>query len=451
MESAEDDKIVLGENACILTTHIQQQGIDQVKNLANHPIFKDDTKIVVQPDGHPGAGCVVGLTMTTKCGPKTTGPKFVVPNLIGVDIGCGVIAAKLGKLKHIYFDKFHKFVVNTIPSGFNNNTSLNDAFLSKVFNALRAEKHVELPATYEAFKQDVNNSIALVGAQPCAMNAICSLCGGNHFLELATDENDDVYFIVHSGSRGLGLKVATYFQNLAVHLLYDEQRSASNTLAPERLAKRKQRPVSKKEHKYGKRELYGAELRALAKGSDKSMAFLTGVEADEYICHMKRMQAFALMNRRAILHQVLDYFGLSYKNCEVIESVHNYINFEDGILRKGAISAHTGQSVIIPLNMAAGSIIGVGKGNPETNYSAPHGAGRMFSRSYAKAHLNVVDFKKQMDSAGIWSECVGKSTLDEAPGAYKDPDYIIDKLGASVEITHRLHPIYNFKSDADNQ
>jgi tRNA-splicing ligase RtcB (3'-phosphate/5'-hydroxy nucleic acid ligase) len=372
-------------NLKIFAEGVEQSALDQVNALSEHPAFKDQ-KIRIMPDVHVGAGCVIGFTSTFA--------DKVVPQIVGVDIGCGVDAVCLrtyeGELDNPgFFGMVDDRVRRNIPSGFN----VHSEFPSRYGPNWWAENPILMSKV-----MDVCGRIGLDTDR--VFKSIGTLGGGNHFLELNLDELWRLWAVVHSGSRNFGLRVAKYHQDIA----------------------NKKNPIG-------------------------MMSYLDGDDAKAYIEDMKVAQEYAALNRKALLWAFS--IGLYIRDgkpmiLEEVSSVHNHINFDDGIIRKGAISAHAGEKVIIPFNMRDGSIIAEGLGNDDWNYSAPHGAGRIMGRNAAKRSLSVNEFKETM--AGVWSSCMSEKTLDESPMAYKNKDVVLSMLSGTVKVLHTLKPIYNFKA-----
>ncbi len=413
--------------AIVYTDDIEQEAISQIINLLNQPM-SENSNVRIMPDVHAGAGCVIGYTS------KLTGK--VVPNLIGVDIGCGVSAWKLGKRSSIgeKFDKLDKIIRKHVPSGREINEDFDSAEVKKIYNTLDIKG-----ISWDDFLNNISRICKEVGQEEnYVLRSIGSLGGGNHFIEVDKDENDELWLIFHSGSRNFGLKIAKYHQGIAEQSLLSISKEEFNS-----------RVENIKNTKKGKGiEVAIKTLRkeASQKGKASGLEFLEGNDAQDYYRDMKIAQIYAQLNRRVMASRVLkNMYKLNYYN--PIESVHNYINFSDSTLRKGAISAHAGEEVIIPLNMAEGCIIGIGKGNKDWNESAPHGAGRKMSRTKAKATIRLEDFQTKMKKSGVWSSCIGKSTLDEAPQAYKKADKIISYLENTIDIKLRMKPIYNYKAN----
>lgn len=321
------------------------------------------------PDAHAGAGCVVGTTMTIE--------DKVVPNLVGVDIGCVMEVVNLGNCS-MDFEKLDRVIRERIPSGSALRTSPH-----KYADELRLEELTKPRAVH------MERAVCSVG----------TLGGGNHFIEIDHDEDSGEYFlIIHSGSRKAGLEVAKFHQ---------------------------------KEAARGKPAEVPFEL-----------AFVTGKRMRNYLRDMGIMQEFADLNRRAMAEEIME--GMDWKARDRFSTIHNYIDLDNMILRKGAVSAQKGERLLIPLNMRDGSLICEGLGNPDWNCSAPHGAGRAYSRKDAREKLDLAEFRKDME--GIYSTCISNSTLDESPGAYKSSDEIMEEIGDTVNIVSRLKPVYNFKA-----
>lgn len=377
--------------AYVYADNIEQEAVNQIHAFLDSPAAEGG-HIAIMPDVHAGAGCVVGFTQMLGCDAK------VVPNLVGVDIGCGVSAVALDATK-VDFDKFDRYLRANVPSGFNIRNEIIDPINGNALLLGAGIKDVvhRIWPDFSGPEVDVKTNEVML--------SIGTLGGGNHFIELDRGEDGRLWLVVHTGSRNFGLQVANHHQRVA------------------------------------------EKLRG---GKFGGLAWLDGKERDQYLADLQIAQALAGFNRSTILYVLGNgYFGQKGKT-ESVSSVHNYIGrFEDTspqYVRKGAISAHTGEKVIIPFNMAEGCVIGTGKSNPAWNFSAPHGAGRTMSRSKAKASIDVDRFTKVMRDAGVWSSCVGKETLDEAPMAYKRSKDILEQLKETVEIEQVMRPIYNFKA-----
>lgn len=387
--------------AKVFTDVIDEESISQIITLCNQE-FTSGEKIRMMPDVHAGAGCTIGTTMTI-------GTK-IVPNLVGVDIGCGMETVCI-KEKHIELQKLDKLIYEKIPSGFSARKKPH-RYNSKIdLTKLRCLKRVNIPK---------------------AELSLGTLGGGNHFIEAAKGSHDEIYIIIHSGSRHIGLEVAKYYQNAAVESLKKTpQETVDNLIARLKFE--------------GREKDIQSEITKIENPNSSippHLAYVEGHLFDDYIHDMKIIQNFAYLNRAAMMSEIINGMGLSVT--EQFSTIHNYIDTENMILRKGAVSAREGEKLIIPINMRDGSIICIGKGNPDWNYSAPHGAGRLMSRSTAKQSFTVSEFKKQM--GGIYTTSVNESTLDECPMAYKKMDDIINNIDETAEVINILKPIYNFKS-----
>ncbi|PNR95951.1 RtcB family protein [Petrotoga sp. 9PWA.NaAc.5.4] len=369
--------------AKIFAKSVEEEAIKQIKELCDQDFVKD-SKIRIMPDVHTGIGCVIGTTMTIR--------DKIVPNLVGVDIGCGVEICKLQE-KNMNFDKLDKIIRKEIPSGFN---------IRKIPHSY-VEKTDILNLKCVDFI-DINRAILSIG----------TLGGGNHFIELDKDNESHLYLLVHCGSRFLGKEVAEYYQNLAYSIL-----TGQSTLK-----------IKKKKIKTNQTSI------------PKHLAYLEGEHFHNYLHDMKIIQQYAVLNRKAIIDEIVKNMNLTIT--ERFTTIHNYIDMEHMILRKGAVSAQKGEKLIIPINMKDGSLICIGKGNPDWNYSAPHGAGRLLSRRQAKKILNVDEFTKVMKD--IYTTSVNNKTLDEAPMVYKPLEEIEEIIKDTVEIVTRIKTVYNFKA-----
>jgi len=384
--------------AKVFTDNAESGAIAQIISLLNQG-FAAGSKIRIMPDTHAGAGCTIGTTMTVS--------DKVVPNLVGVDIGCGMETVLL-KDTHVELRRLDKIIHAHIPAGF----------------AIRKKPHPYL---------DEINIVTLRCADHVNLGraelSLGTLGGGNHFIELDRDEEGQLYLVVHSGSRHLGKQVAEYYQNAAVHDLKDKSKEANKRISE----LKKQGQETKIQT-----ELKKFDLRKV----DKNLAFCEGRLLDDYLHDMAMVQRYAELNRRAIIQEIAK--QMSFKIADSFTTIHNYIDLETMILRKGAISAKMGERVLIPLNMRDGSLICIGKGNSDWNFSAPHGAGRLMSRSAAKSSITLAQFEKSME--GIYSTTVAKSTLDESPFAYKPMEEIIANIGDTVDVVKIIKPLYNFKA-----
>ncbi len=384
--------------AKVFTNNLEEEAYAQILELCNQEFVKDSV-IRIMPDAHAGAGCTIGTTMTIQ--------DKVVPNLVGVDIGCGMETIKL-KEREIDLEKLDKVIHEFIPAGFDVRKKQH-SYVKKIdLEKLVCKNHVNIER---------------------AKLSIGTLGGGNHFIEVNKDKDGCLYLVVHSGSRHLGKQVAEYYQNLG----YKEMVKNREHIA---------RIVAELKSQGRENEIQVEIEKIKTEKINKSLAYVEGKSFDDYINDMKLVQYFAVINRKAIVDEII-----SKMNFEIVEqftTIHNYIDIENMILRKGAISAQKGERVLIPINMRDGSLICVGKGNKDWNYSAPHGAGRIMSRRKAKETITLEEFKKTME--GIYSTTVNKSTLDECALAYKPMEEIIENIQDTVEIIDIIKPIYNFKS-----
>lgn len=371
---------------------VEQEAISQVLAMANSPLG-ENAHIRIMPDCHAGAGCVIGTTM------KITDK--VCPNLVGVDIGCGVDLIKTDIDFSNRLDELDNTIRTKIPHGMKvhkteQNCSLFDDLLC-----------------WDKLSKDVQNR---------AKKALGTLGGGNHFIEAYKDG----YIAVHSGSRNIGLAVAKYYQNLAEKRIGERNKKITRELL-------QAIPPTEREAWLKSNKIFIA----------RELCYLTGQDMQDYLHDVAIMQKFANDNRFAMLSAITN--GMKGKIEKHINSIHNYIDIEAMILRKGAISAKDGEILVIPLNMRDGMLICKGKGNEDWNCSAPHGAGRLYSRSKAKELFTVEEYAQEME--GIYTTCVNESTLDEAPFVYKDYKEIMECIEPTVEILERIMPIYNFKAN----
>lgn len=402
-------------SAKIYTDKIDNETISQIINLCNQS-FVETSSIRIMPDCHAGKGCTIGTTMTIA--------DKVVPNLVGVDIGCGVAGIKLDT--ELDLNKLDNVIRGNIPHGFNVHSKSREKLLKDVFK-------IDLTS----IKCNVNTDRAFA--------SVGTLGGGNHFIEVDENSNGETYLIVHTGSRNLGKQIAEYYQNQAIKYCEKKYgRDLSSHIVAYLTARGEQHLIEEtlKAHK------------ANTKKPSNELCYIEGSLMEDYLHDMNIAQKYAIANRVTILADILynyheiktDYtmYCRDVSN-KIIECIHNYIDMESKILRKGAISAKENEMVLIPINMRDGIIIGKGKGNPEWNYSAPHGAGRILSRSQAKQQISLDDFKESMKN--VFTTCVGQSTLDEAPQAYKPIEDILDYIGKTIEVTEVIKPRYNFKSN----
>ena len=394
----------------IFAKTVEQEVYDQLHQLMSVKVFKD-AKVRIMPDTHAGKGCVIGFT-------ANLGDK-VVPNLVGVDIGCNLYVVNLGKinLSNEQLSELDKFIRENVPSGMSANDDKHCVGFAKL--------------------QDLKMWVSLRNVEHL-YRSVGSLGGGNHYLELDKDSHNNIYLCVHSGSRNLGQQVCRYYQAMAVddcNVKSEEVKAKTEQLIAEYKA-----ALRHKEIKDAIREL--REKCAAIEKVPEDLCYLEGAHRDDYLYDMKICQEYAKHNTEEIARRVIDF--LKVDPIEVFHTVHNYIDFEDNIIRKGAIRCNKGEKCIIPLNMASGSIIGIGKGNEDWNCSGPHGAGRLMSRSKAREAISMADFKDAMK--GIFTTSVNESTLDESPMAYKDAGEIIELVKDTIDIVEVIRPIYNFKA-----
>ncbi|MBC1495866.1 RtcB family protein [Listeria welshimeri] len=382
--------------ATVYTDNIDDNTIGQIITLCSQPFVKD-SKIRIMPDTHGGKGCVIGTTMTIQ--------DKIVPNLVGVDIGCGLYVVKLkpGKLK-MSFDKLDKVIRERVPSGSRTHDKAIDDF-------------------------DLDGVIAAIH-RGWASRSIGTLGGGNHFIEV-NQGSDGIYLVIHSGSRVLGKEIAEYHQEVAYKKL-DGLRKELKVAA----TKAKKTGSLKMANDF----MSDRELVKL----DYDLSYVTGSDLENYLNDMEIAQRFAARNRYVMAQIILKAMKWDKAVISSFDCVHNYIDINNHMLRKGATSAQLGEQIIVPLNMRDGSILATGKGNPDWNYSAPHGAGRMLSRSNAKAQISLESYQKAMKD--VWTTSVSKKTIDEAPKAYKSARQLLADVEDTMEIQEIIKPLYNFKA-----
>ncbi len=355
--------------AKVFTDKLEETARRQILSICNLEFLKD-TKIRIMPDVHTGIGCTIGTTMTIK--------DNVIPNLVGVDIGCGIEVSQI-KERRIDLRQLDRIINNYIPSGYNIHNRVVKSFPKlrtlNCYNKLRNISRIE--------------------------KSVGTLGGGNHFIEVNKDKANNLYIAIHSGSRNLGKQVADYYQSLA--------------------------------HR---------RLKQKGEKVPRDLAYLQGKDFDKYIEDMKSCQEYAVLNREIMMDIILN--KLSLNVAEQFTTIHNYIDMDTLTLRKGAVSAQIGEKLIVPINMRDGSLICIGKGNADWNYSAPHGAGRIMSRRQARQTLSMAKFKEAM--RGIYSTSVLPATIDEAPDAYKPVTEILEHIKDTVEVLDTIVPIYNYKA-----
>ena len=382
---------------------IEDEAVEQIRRMCDYE-FTAGSRIRIMPDVHAGMGCTIGTTMTVK--------DKAVPNIVGVDIGCGMYTVSLGKVK-IDMEQMDA-AAHFIPSGMN------------VWDGRKERFDLTDLRCYRG----LNDSRRLE-------RSLGTLGGGNHFIEIDQAADGTKYLVIHSGSRNLGKQVAQFYQHLAIDL------------------------SKGKEEYFARRDALIAEYKAAGRRSEiqaalqtlrweekeaaipEDLCFVYGNYLEDYLYDVEICQRFARRNREVMADIILQRIGLEAANA--FHTIHNYIDTSEMILRKGAIAAHEGERVLIPINMRDGSVLAIGKGNPEWNYSAPHGAGRIMSRSAAKEQLDLEEYRREM--AGIYTTSVNEATLDEAPMAYKSLSDIIGVIRDTVDIIEVLKPIYNFKAN----
>lgn len=393
----------------IFTTNIEQKALDQIHTLIKQPAFSE-CKIRIMPDVHSGSGCVIGFT-------ANLGDK-VIPNIVGVDIGCGMLTVSLGNID-IDFAKLDETIRLKIPSGKNVCAD----------NYPKYTKNESKSLIEQLRCKDLLHDIDWL---ECSLG---TLGGGNHFIEIDTDDSNNKYLIIHSGSRNLGKQVADIYQKLAIKQTFSTKEERSKIIADLKAE--------------GRTNEIQSTLLKLKRKTDipKELCYLEGSDRDDYLHDMRLCQKFATRNREIIAKRICIEMGWNIKEdiffSGAFHTVHNYIDM-DNMVRKGAISAKKNEMVLIPINMKDGCIIAIGKGNEDWNSSAPHGAGRVMSRNKARESISLDEFEKSM--SGIFTTSINESTIDESPMAYKPMHEILENIRDTVDIYKLIHPIYNFKA-----
>lgn len=394
------------KNLKIFTENIEDEALKQIEDLLALPPFMD-CKVRIMPDVHAGNGCVIGFT-------ADLGDK-VIPSIVGVDIGCGMLAILLENII-VDYEKLDLFIRVNIPSGFET----------------YKQKQVDFPLLnkLKCFKElhDVNR----------LENSLGTLGGGNHFIEIDVDEENNKYLVIHSGSRNLGHQVASYYQKLAIKTLKKPEEFIQEQ---QRIIKEYKEIGRKKEIANALRELENKYIAIKSKIPD-NLCYLEKENKEEYLHDMAICQEYATLNRIIMKDKICAFLNVSNEN--YFTTVHNYIDLKNNIVRKGAISAQKDEFLLIPINMRDGCILGKGKGNEDWNCSAPHGAGRIMSRGKARATLSLEDYQKTMQ--GIYTTSINGQTIDEAPFVYKNIDEIVKNIKDNVEIIKIIKPVYNFKA-----
>ena len=392
--------------AIVYTDIIEEVATEQIRQLCDQS-FVEGCSIRIMPDVHAGTGCVIGFTADLG--------QRVIPNIVGVDIGCGMLTVELGK-ETVDYAKLDRVVREFIPAG--------------------SEVHETPAAQFPRLKELLIYS--KLRNLPWIENSLGTLGGGNHFIEVDVDDEGTHYLVIHTGSRNLGKQVADYYQQLAYDILYGL------------INEEEQRRALIAEYKASGRasELQQALLNFRMETEDQipyNLCYLTGEARAAYLHDMAICQEYAAMNRRIIADRILtNLLGRGIDTFHSFQTIHNYIDHESNIIRKGAVSAKLGEQLLIPINMRDGSLLCIGKGNPDWNCSAPHGAGRLFSRGAAKQNFTVEAYAKEMN--GIYTTSVSEDTLDECPMAYKPMESIVANVQPTVEIVKVIRPVYNFKA-----
>ena len=389
-------------NAKVFTENIEEQAIEQIQTLCNQE-FTKDTKIRIMPDVHAGKGCTIGFAGDLG--------EFVIPSIIGVDIGCGVLVVKLGNVD-IDGDKVDKIIRKNIPSGKNVHMEENHNFDDKLNKIKMLNELVDISR--------IRKSIGSLG-------------GGNHFIEINTDKLGNKYLLIHTGSRNLGNQIAQYYQNIAIKYQKEKKKNARQELIQEYKNNNKENEINS--------ILQEFDMQILP----NDLCYLENEDRENYLNDLLICQEYANFNRETIANNILiELTDNNLDNYEYFHTPHNYIDFKRNVIRKGSISSEENKTVIIPINMRDGALLCKGKGNSDWNYSAPHGAGRLYSRAKAREIFSLDEFEQSMKH--IYTSCISKNTIDECPMAYKNIDEIIKNIKDTVEIIDIIKPIYNFKA-----
>lgn len=392
----------LYNTALCYTPELEDVARTQIQSVCDQKEFAD-CKIRIMPDVHAGKGCTIGTTMTIQ--------DKIVPGMVGVDIGCGMETVELAE-RDIGFDRLDALIRKEIPYG------------REVRDSAHVLNHeIDLAQLRCADRVNLNR----------AMRSIGTLGGGNHFIEVDRSEDGRLFLVVHSGSRHLGTEIAGFYQDEGRRALWGGAQYQVTMIIEQLKREGRFKEIQK-------------TIKALKKEHElsipKDLAYVEGKLFDDYIHDMKLTQRFAVLNRKAMVDVILT--GLRLTPVDVFTTIHNCIDTDAMILRKGAVSARMGEKLLIPINMRDGSLICIGKGNTEWNCSAPHGAGRLMSRHTAFNALSMEEFQKEME--GVYTTCVLPETLDESPMAYKSMDEIVSQIEPTAEIIQRIRPVYNFKA-----
>lgn len=389
-------------SAICYTGELESTAAAQIKAVCDEAAFSD-AKIRIMPDVHAGMGCTIGTTMTIT--------NKIVPGMVGVDIGCGMETVRIAE-REIDLARLDTLIHSKIPCGREVRNTPHSLNAQIDLTQLRCSPYVNLSR---------------------AQCSIGTLGGGNHFIEVDRGENGDLFVVVHSGSRHIGNEVAKYYQDEGRKAFWGGSRHQVDAVVAELKAQGRFKEIQPTIDRLRKEHTIPIP---------RDLAYAEGQLFDDYIHDMRIIQHFAALNRKAMLDVILAGMGLT--PVDQFTTIHNYIDTDHMILRKGAVAAYEGQKLLIPINMRDGSLICIGKGNPDWNYSAPHGAGRLMSRKEAFDRLSLDEYRKEME--GIYTTCVDRTTLDEAPMAYKGMDEIISQIGPAVQIVERITPVYNFKA-----
>lgn len=389
--------------AKVFTDIVEPEAISQVIGLLNQP-YAQGSKVRMMPDIHAGAGCTIGTTMTLT--------DKICPNLVGVDIGCGMYVIKL-KEKDIDCQKLDEVIRQFVPAGMNIRENTHQMAENFDFSRMHCYHHFDENYMYRS---------------------LGSLGGGNHFIECGRDSQGNLYLVIHSGSRNLGVKVAKYYQDVAIRETKQRFDSSRTQNAQDLIQKLKAE---------GRAAEISDALKAIkVVMPPEDLMCCEGKSAQDYLHDMAIAQEFADLNRQIIAHEIISHMGWTVE--EEFTTRHNYIDIEHSILRKGAVSAQKGEKLLIPMNMRDGSLLCIGKGNEDWNCSAPHGAGRLMSRAAAKKAFSMESYRDSMK--GIFTTSVSESTLDECPMTYKPMDSILENVQDTVDVVEVIKPIYNFKA-----
>lgn len=432
-------------NAKIMIDNIEEQCLNQIYNMVNNMVFINP--ISIMPDTHAGKGSVIGFTMSL-------GEK-IIPNVIGVDIGCGMISANIGvhNFSSKYLEKIDKEIRKVIPMGnkihqksFISSDKFKNQFpwdeVNKSVKSFILKYNEKFNTDYKPIEYNYEwfiNKCKEIGMMQNAELAIGTLGGGNHFIEIGKNDSDEIYITIHSGSRNFGKMICDYHQGIAKDILFEKR----NVILNNKIKEIKENFIGKeidKQIKKIKKDI-GIDFEINMNG----MEYLEDQYAINYYYDMIFAQKYADFNRKEMINRIVEVMDVEIK--ETINSIHNFINFDDLIIRKGAISSYEGQKMVIPFNMRDGLLICEGKSNEEWNFSAPHGAGRVMSRGFASRNVDFDEFKESMK--GIVSSSVCKGTLDESPMAYKNSKIIEESIQPTAFIIDRVKPILNIKDKGD--